>query len=51
MQQWVTDDARVSVRYYLLAGTEVRNIDAVNGVLLRVETLKNGKHVARKVMR
>ena len=51
IQQSFTDDAPVSVRYYLLDGTEVRNIDAVNGVLLRVETLKNGKHVARKVMR
>ncbi len=51
IQQSFTDDAPVSVRYYLLDGTEVRNIDAVHGVLLRVETLKNGKHVARKVMR
>lgn len=49
--QTFTDEAPVSAKYYNLDGTQVQNLNSAHGILIRVETLKNGKRVASKVIK
>ena len=51
LSQAVTDDAPVSSKYYAPDGSEIRNINSYNGLLVRVDTLKNGRNVASKLIR
>ena len=51
ISQTVTTDAIVSSKYYAPSGSEIRDINSYNGILIRVDTLKNGRNVACKLIR
>ena len=51
ISQTVTTDAAVSSKYYAPSGSEIRDINSYNGILIRVDTLKNGRNVACKLIR
>ena len=49
--QAVTDNTPVASKYYALDGSEIKDLNSFQGILFRIDTLRDGNRVAQKMIR